>query len=401
MVDANESAGDPVHRRMFYLKGVIAVGFFAGLVLSPQLWLSSRSYPTSPVFAWLPELGHPWDYVALGGMLMLLVGIVVHPRPKWLVFAFVLLAGGYSLFDQTRWQPWFYQYLFMFIALAFYPWHNSDTAKNSNAIDGCRIIVVATYFWSGLQKVNPLFRDEVFLWLFEPLTPDLSDITKARLLSLAVIAAITESLLGLGLLWPRLRNSSVVGIGFMHAVLLLCLGPLGHNWNTVVWPWNVTMTLLVIVLFWNSGSVGTLQIIRPRRALCHASLLVLFGLMPALNLVGRWDAYLSAALYSGNTMSASIFMSGAIRDRLPPEIQEQMTAVGFDMYRLDLSQWTMTELNVPAYPARRVFLNVARRLAVHSTRPDDVVLIIQERPIGWTKERVETRYDVHSLAKKR
>ena len=38
----------------------------------------------------------------------------------------------------------------------------------------------------------------------------------------------------------------------------------------------------------------------PRRLGVHAAALVLFGILPARSFFGRWEAYLSGALYSGN-----------------------------------------------------------------------------------------------------
>ena len=36
---------------------------------------------------------------------------------------------------------------------------------------------------------------------------------------------------------------------FVHLAALLFLGPLGHNYNWVVWPWNLAMIGLVWALF--------------------------------------------------------------------------------------------------------------------------------------------------------
>jgi hypothetical protein len=49
--------------------------------------------------------------------LTLLAFIAVAKNPAKLIATFVFLAFVWALFDQSRWQPWFYQYLFMLSAL--------------------------------------------------------------------------------------------------------------------------------------------------------------------------------------------------------------------------------------------------------------------------------------------
>jgi hypothetical protein len=49
-----------------------------------------------------------------------LTWIAVQARPAKAIAAFVALAAAYSLYDQSRWQPWFDQYLFMLVALGLY-----------------------------------------------------------------------------------------------------------------------------------------------------------------------------------------------------------------------------------------------------------------------------------------
>jgi len=119
--------------------------------------------------------------------------------------------------------------------------------------------------------------------------------------------------------------------------------------------------------------------------------------MPALSLFGYWDSYLSAALYSGNTMSATIHVTLETRDRMPKEIQERLQWNKPDDFALEVSTWSFEEMNVPAYPAHRVFLNVARQLRGYAQEPDDLYLLIRERSLGWTKDRRETRYDIQQF----
>src|SRR5207248_1237718 len=101
----------------------------------------------------LPVIPHPFDHIWFFLLLGLLVAIATIAQPRRLILIFLLLAGLLSMWDQTRWQPWFYQYLFMLAAIGFCGWKRPET-RNQQVLNACRLIVGSTYFWSGLQKLN-------------------------------------------------------------------------------------------------------------------------------------------------------------------------------------------------------------------------------------------------------
>jgi hypothetical protein len=50
-----------------------------------------------------------------------------------------------------------------------------------------------------------------------------------------------EILIGIALLNKGFRKLGVIMAVSMSLFLLTVLGPLGHNWNSVVWPWDIAM----------------------------------------------------------------------------------------------------------------------------------------------------------------
>jgi len=158
---------------------------------------------------------------------------------------------------------------------------------------------------------------------------------------------VVEAVIGLGLLTRRFRKPAVVGALSMHVFIMLCVGPLGSSYNTVVWPWNFAMSAFVVILFWRaSDEPSPLTILDPGRnfssvAAFRAAVLVLFAFMPLFNFFGLWDSYLSSSLYSGASKRAYVL-------------------------EWDGSEWQTTrvediseqELNASAYPEKRVFKNV-------------------------------------------
>jgi hypothetical protein len=395
------------------LKYTLVAAMVSGLALSPRLWPSARTYPLVPVWDGLPTVPAPWDWLALAALLATLGAVAAAPRPRLAMLVFVLLAGLWSLWDQTRWQPWFYQYLVMFAVLALSP-APDDPERGQAGLNGCRLIVAAMYFWSGLQKVNVLFANDTYPWLMEHVLNRLAEEWHGWVRDGGWTAAYLECALGLALLvWP-LRPVAVVAAVAMHLVILFCLGPWGHAWNTVVWPWNVAMMVFVVVLFGRTRSVRPWHILWPRRCLAARLALVLFGVLPLLNFFGWWDSYLSAALYSGNTPDARVYINQEVLDRLPAEVRKkyvtwrEMAPDDPDLmcpYEVDFYNWAIDEMNVPGYPADRVSCGLARRLLElpenAETNPEPtppreggrgrVVVILQGRADWQTGKRQEQR----------
>ncbi len=148
--------------RLWWLKISLALALLVGFFLSVRLWAGPRSYPLAPISERLPAIPSTVEWIWFVSLLLLLTAIAMMRRPRKYVLAFVALAGLLSLFDQSRWQPWFYQYLFMFAALALYPWGDGDPEKRETVLNLCRLIVASTYFWSPLQKLNAGFFDNLF-----------------------------------------------------------------------------------------------------------------------------------------------------------------------------------------------------------------------------------------------
>jgi hypothetical protein len=363
------------------VKMTVAAAMFSGLMLSSKLWLTERYYPHVPVWDGLPTIPPPWDKVIFGQMLLLLA-LTAALRSRWPIMAFVAVAGAWSLWDQSRWQPWFYQYLFMLAALGFSGDANAE--RRQAGLNACRLILAATYIWSGLQKYNVMFATETYPWLIKPGLDFLPDRLGAWANEQGWRAACLECGLGIGLLvWP-LRLVAVPLLVLMHAGILFCLSPWGNDWNSVVWPWNLAMMALNILLFVDTRKVMPWHIAWPRRFLFARATLLLFGVMPLFNFFGYWDAYLSAALYSNNTLEGNIKVGDTLAEELPPAVRDKYLAWN----GADLMEWSMDEMNVPPYPARRVYRGIALRL---SRSPGDVTLDISECPDWRTGKRETTR----------
>lgn len=245
--------------------------------------------------------------------------------------------------------------------------------REGAALNACRLIVAATYFWSGLQKANAGFRQDVYPWLMDPFAGAVPDAYQSWLPAGAYAVPVVEAAIGLGLLARSTRPFAVAGAVLMHAFIMASIGPWGHDWNTVVWPWNAAMVAFVAVLFWRPrDSPSPLLILLPGRSAFRWVVTVLFAFMPLLSFWGWWDSYLSASLYSGNTKI------GVMVEQGPRGTRSVQT---------DLVTLSVEELNVPAYPEDDVLTNIARTQCSEAERPGRTGFVLLGKPDAFSNER--------------
>ena len=379
------------------LKLAVAAGCACGFVLSRRLWLSSvRDYPHAPVADVLKPPAFPLDFAWLFALFLLLALAVHAARPRKFLAAFLVAAGLLALWDQSRWQPWFYQYYFMLAALAVFPWGGDGERvdeRRDAALDACRLVVAGTYFWGGVQKLNPGFEGTMLLLVGRLLPEGAAGALAAA--SMIFVPAV-EIFVGVALLTRKFRNVAVALAIATHAAVLLLLVPSGTN--TVVWPWNLAMPAAAVALFWRARDFSARRVFAALRRPFNLAVAVLFCAMPALSFAGLWDSYLSAALYSGGTSEAVIRFGEPTAVRLPARAQAAATREG-DRYALGVARWSFAELNVPAYPEERIFRRVARDLCERADAPGDVTLEIRRRPRLWGDAGSTKTLDCASLAR--
>ena len=343
---APDKARPEAEGRLAWLRLALVTALISGLLLSPKLWVSTRAYPLTPLWDAIPPLPYPADYALFGFLVVLVTGVgIARGRAiGWLGIGALIMAAFFVVQDESRLQPWFYQYCFMLAAFCLF---GLSRVGALDALNTCRLIVVATYFWSGLQKANASFIQTTHPWLVEPLTTRLPDWAGSALLAGGYAVPVVEAVIGIGLLTRRFRKLAVMGALLMHAFVMLCIGPLGHDHNTVVWPWNFAMVAFVLILFWRAPDDTTPStILDPGRNFSigfafRAAVLVLFAFMPLFNFFGLWASYLSSGLYSGTSKQGYVLVWDSAN--------WQSTRIGGVSER---------ELNTPAYPEESIFENV-------------------------------------------
>jgi len=280
-----------------------------------------------------------------------------------------------ALQDQSRWQPWFYQYVFMLLAIAL-----AGSQRQASAFNTCCLVIAATYIWSGLAKLNPNFVSDIFPAFFEPFIARKLVPGPWLVPRFAFVAPLFECAVGIGLLIRRIRPWALFCAIVMHAFILIALGPLGRSFNAVIWPWNLAMIAFLLILFSRRTENPTLQdIVRGRGFVFQKVVLILFGILPALSVFHLWNDYLSSALYSGNVDAGVVYLSDDAFESLPDKIEDYVFEEGPNRSSLDINHWSFLEMNVPAYPEARIFRNVTRQICGYVSNGSGVELVVQEK----------------------
>jgi hypothetical protein len=390
-------------RRTLLLRVTLLVATALGLIASAPVWMNPRSFPLLPLVSGFPILPAPWDQCLYALMLGALIAAMWCYRPAVIIF----LASSFLAYcgDQNRGQPWLYLYWVLLLLSLFPP---------SAALAAGRIAITTVYLWGGIQKINARFFAVTPEWFVAPATNWHWPAAMIDLLKLSVKAAPFIEIAIAVLLWfPRLRRVAFGLTILTHTFALVFLGPWGHNYNWVVWPWNLAMIALVLGLFAEGKFfTATLDNSAPQRitlprtlvSLCRtkaaAVTVALFGLLPILSYSGRWDSYFSFALYSENLAAANLFCTESFRDNLPPHLKkfvQQFPQSDYDPqhqgpYLFAFPAWAYEELHVPPISEPRNFVNVYRTLQRYAQKPEDLRMIIGPRsgPVIFHEgERVE------------
>ncbi len=408
-------------RRTIWLRVTLLLATFLGLIASAPVWTNSRTFPLLPIFDGFPILPTPWDRLLYALMLGALVTAVWFYRPA--VITFLLASFLAYCGDQNRGQPWLYMYWVLLLLSLF---------RAPSAQASCRLALALVYFWGGIQKLNARFFAVTPEWFVAPAADQWHwPAVVIDLLKLGVKAAPFIEIAIAVLLWfPRGRRVALGLVVLTHSFALVFLGPWGHDYNWVVWPWNLAMVALTFGLFAPgklfAGSTAALTPAKPDktnrpnrsqpwsgrdavgiketmvaiwRSRVATAVVVLYGVLPVLSYVGRWDSYFSFALYSENLAVANLFCTPAFRDNLPAHLQPyaQPFPHAYDPVRqgpltFAFSAWAYEEMHVPAISEPRNFLNIYRALRPYAKRPEDLRMIIGPRsgPVLFCEgERVE------------
>lgn len=369
--------------RLKYLRVAISGAYICGILISPKLWFGvGRTFPRVPFVNGLPAFVSSADFLLSSLLLVGLTLSIISSRTGRYLVAVLVLTSLLVLIDQTRLQPWVYQYVVMLAVIACWRPGAADTITAEPILLASQLVMALLYFWSGLQKLNWSFGHEVMPALLESVRIHLPASYLSYLPAIGIVVGLCEALIGVGLLIRKTRQTAVVLALCMHLLVLLML--VASLRNSVVWAWNIGMMVMVVLLFWRRDDSYALRALwrwKGSALVGHLpqAVLVICGLAPVLSFAGWWDQYLSAALYSGKSPVGVIRISESLRERLPETVQKQVFTTKGGELMLPFYEWSMAELNVPPYPEVQVYRRLAKQVCKYAEDQQGIELIVKDR----------------------
>jgi hypothetical protein len=190
----------------------------------------------------------------------------------------------------------------------------------------------------------------------------------------------------------------------MLVVVLACLGPFGHGWGIIVWPWNVYLFATEMGLFLAPHS-NCFQAVRTNWLAWMA--MGIFVMAPVLGIWGLWSSMPSFKLYSGNVETGVITLDRRERkEHLPAEIVATMDFLAGEhaLYKSGRHMSTAGQENIfeydnwhsatgiAMYPYERAIRTGSRGLCAYLEYPATAILYIKlprefdSMKADWKKE---------------
>lgn len=327
---------------------ITAVAWLLAKIISFKLWTCDRFFPVITTFEFL-EFSNGVHISLYVISQLALLSLLFFPNKK--IVAVVILAELIAcILDQMRWQPWQYQYLLTFLFYFF----SKDKRQFLSLIV---FLFGATYFFSGLHKFSGSFLFTFWdkLILHKTLGLSWSAIKNPILHYAGLVICVMEIAIGVGLLFFRNKNMFWILAICMHLFIILLFGPTGYNYNNIIFPWNLAMIFMAVLLFARTESqTFNLKFFGNK---INFVALILVGLLPFLSFIEQWDNYLSFNLYSGNTKVLIICSNDF--NKYPELRQHVLEAMNSnfckDSYYINTNKWALDELKVPVVPEVRVY----------------------------------------------
>ena len=349
-----------------------------------------------------------------------------------------LLAGattfGLVCIDQHRLQPWVWQFLILFVVLAF--------SDDSTARTVWRWLLIGIYGWSAWSKFDLGFCVQHGPFLLEGLfkslglLPFMMTFPRNVTYVLAGMIPIFELLVAIGLFWSPTRRIAVVGALVMHCGLLLALGPLGHQHRPGVLVWNLFFLVQNWILFgrhnftndpntigampreisrnevnssdrWGTETTlntrdGSDRLALPAKktvlenmgnAIAKISVITVL-MWPLLEPFGYCDHWLAWAVYAAKPERVTVFLSEEEIPKLPVSMRQYVgpqTALD-EWYPFRIDRWSLDAVYAPIYPQDRFQVGVALGL-VQGLQLKTLRIVIEGPAHWWTGERMVSEFE--------
>jgi len=335
-------------QQFVYIIKVSAFFWLVTKIWSYKTWIADRTYPVIPtfdIFRYVPDSVH---LVLFGLSLFSLLLIIILKKNRSLLILLFVSEFISCLLDTVRWQPWEYMYLCMLLVVII------NFLKPKNALFLFHLFLVAMYLFSGLHKLNRDFLS-VF-WMNAVLRNffglPLECILKFKLFFVGLLIPVIEIILAVSLLLSKSKRKISFFLILMHIFILILIGPLGLDYNSVVWFWNFLLIFILFLLY-----VLPMENPDHTMVLKNSYWIVLWFLMPVFSFFGSWYQYFSFNLYSGKGYQMYICIHQQ-NNQLKPFFEPENNELCGDQPSINLQNWAMSEIKSAPNPELEVYRKI-------------------------------------------
>lgn len=324
-------------------------------LLSWRIWTTYRMLPAVPVFNVLanaPAIFHTLLFVVS----LLLIFTFIIKANSYLIAILLAVEVCQCVLDQNRVQPWEYQYFF--IAALFISYRNDRRVFAASVA----FVLVSTYFYSGINKLNEGFLQSVWsnLILGQFLRLPAHWRHQGWLYYSGYLVGMIEALIGVGLLFRTTQKISAILLIAMHLIILIIWGPFGLKGYQILWFWNASMIALLYLVFLR----GQIDMLPALTSAWKRPVILFWGVLPAFSFAGLWPKNLSSNMFSGNTPWMVICVNDLGRhqalERFSTSYSPRCVCRG--ALKIDLQGWAVRETRVSVNPERRLMFEMQQRL---------------------------------------
>lgn len=351
---------------------VILVTWFFQFYLTQKLWIHTDSeFPSIQLFSFLPiHFPHLLQTLLVWLTFLPIALLIWKPEQKKFLLFFLFPSLLLVMEDNLRLQPWFFLHLSMIVIITF-----EEKIQKENVTRFIQWIIIAIYFWGGVNKLNIAFAWEIFPWFTQHLgigdayflgLDNLNAFPLPAKNYIAFLIPAFEILIAVFLIFPKCQKIGIAGVIVTHLVSLYAIGPWGHNWNEIVWPWNIEMPILTFLAFRNIQSINqnhwtkNFQTFKTKTGVV---IMILFFLLPFLGLFGYHQKALSLHLYSGNSDELEFRFEGYDEKLASTSMAEHLY---IDTTTLEstmkVEYWVIEQTGVPMYNSYGYFRKIGKHL---------------------------------------
>ncbi|KQR93550.1 hypothetical protein ASG01_10300 [Chryseobacterium sp. Leaf180] len=328
------------NQRIAVLVKIICFFWLITKLWSYKTWIADRVYPVVAPFEILQEVPPSLHLIFFGLSLVILFLIIVFKLNRSLLIVLFILEIVSCSLDSVRWHPWEFMYLCFTLTVIL------NFSKPKTVFLLLHLFLVATFFYSGLHKLNRNFLD--YFWRDHILTAffGLSNevILKYKLFFVGLLIPVTEIFLAFLLFFGKSKKKTSYILIALHVGILILLGPFGLNYNSIVWIWNLAMIAILFLLYQKDDITFDKTIISSQ-----LPWMILWFIMPIYSFFGRYYQYFSFNLYSAKGTQLYICTKKSNKD-LTTFDDKSFTSFCNGKVGIALQNWAMAELKSASSP---------------------------------------------------